>query len=112
MTRLIQPSAVQLFRYSALTFNAHRIHYDADYARTDEGYPGIIVHGPLVATFLLELLRAAANTRPVREFSYRALNPLILGETLEVCARTDGERVSLWATGPGGIVIMTAEALV
>jgi 3-methylfumaryl-CoA hydratase len=107
----VTPSAVQLFRYSALTFNSHRIHYDADYARSQEGYPGVIVHGPLVATFLLELLRQRYRARVLREFTYRAHNPLILGETLNLSARTEAERVHLWATGPTGDVIMIAEAL-
>ncbi len=112
VTLSIQPSAVQLFRYSALTFNAHRIHYDADYARSQEGYPGVIVHGPLVATLLLELCRQHYATHVVRDFSYRAHNPLILGETLTICARLEGNHVHLWATGPTGDTIMLADAQV
>jgi 3-methylfumaryl-CoA hydratase len=110
VTRAIQPSAVQLFRYSALTFNAHRIHYDADYARSQEGYPGVVVHGPLVATFLLELFRQHYARRVLRDFTYRAHNPLILGETLTMCARLVDDHVHLWATGSTGDTIMLADA--
>jgi 3-methylfumaryl-CoA hydratase len=112
VTLALQPSAVQLFRYSALTFNAHRIHYDADYARSQEGYPGVIVHGPLVATCLLELLRKHYPARMLREFTYRAHNPLILGETLQLNARNEGQRIYLWATNQTGDTIMVADAQV
>jgi len=111
VTLTLQPSAVQLFRYSALTFNSHRIHYDVEYARSEEGYPGLIVHGPLIATLLLELLRQHFGARTLREFSYRAHNPLILGEALTLQACRRGERLDVWATGPLGETIMIAEAL-
>ena len=68
--------AVTLFRYSALTFNAHRIHYDADYCRDVEGYPGVVIHGPLIATLLLDL--CVRHDRSVGRFTYRARAPLFL----------------------------------
>lgn len=71
-----------LFRFSALTANAHRIHYDAPYARGEEGYPGLVVHGPLLVLTLLELVRRNAADRPVRSVSYRLRRPAFAGERL------------------------------
>jgi 3-methylfumaryl-CoA hydratase len=97
---------VALFRYSALTFNGHRIHYDADYCRDVEGYPGPVVHGPLLATLLLDL--AAEHRRPLGRFSYTARSPLFLPEPFTVNGRPDGEATRLWVTGPGGRTAMQA----
>ncbi len=72
----IEPDPVTLFRYSALTFNGHRIHYDRTYATEVEGYPGLVVHGPLTATYLAELLRANTGDRPLSRFAFRARRPL------------------------------------
>jgi 3-methylfumaryl-CoA hydratase len=99
---------VALFRYSALTFNGHRIHYDADYCRDVEGYPGPVVHGPLLATLLLDL--AAEHRRPLGRFSYTARSPLFLPEPFTVSGRPDGEATRLWVTGPGGRTAMQARA--
>ena len=71
---------LQLFRYSALTFNAHRIHYDEPFATRTEGYPGLIVHGPLLATLLAEYGAGLAPTRRVRRFRYRAVGPVFENE--------------------------------
>ncbi len=71
----IAPDPVLLFRYSALTFNSHRIHYDLDYATREEGYPGLVVHGPLIATLLLDGLRRARPEAKVSRFSFRAIAP-------------------------------------
>ncbi|MFN3937986.1 MAG: MaoC family dehydratase N-terminal domain-containing protein [Gemmobacter sp.] len=96
--------ATLLFRYSALTFNGHRIHYDADYARRVEGYPGPVVHGPLLAQLLM--LRATRDLGALRRFDFRATAPLILGEGAVLCrAGTD-----LWVRGPGGRMCMRATA--
>lgn len=95
-----------LFRYSALTFNGHRIHYDADYCRQVEGYPGLVVHGPLIATLLLDL--AVRHDRPLGRFTYRARSPLFAGEPFTVNGRVDGDATELWATGPHGGVAMQA----
>jgi 3-methylfumaryl-CoA hydratase len=93
-----------LFRYSALTFNGHRIHYDLDYAREVEGYPGLVTHGPLLAQLLM--LKAARALGPLTAFSFRAVAPLGHTETATLCR--DGQR--LWARGPGGGLAMEADA--
>ncbi len=95
-----------LFRFSALTFNSHRIHYDADYCRETEGYPGLVVHGPLICLRLVQL--AEIVTGPFAEFEYRATAPLFCGEEATFCAKCEGEALSLWVRGPGGRQCMTA----
>ena len=90
--RTIVPDAVLLFRYSALTFNGHRIHYDLDYCRRVEGYANLVIHGPLVATLLAGFAQEAGG-RPLRRFEYRALKPAILGTTLTLEADLGGDRV-------------------
>lgn len=108
----IVPSASLLFRYSALTFNAHRIHYDLPYATEVEGYPGLVVHGPLIATLMLELLHRFLPGERIRSFAYRAVSPLFQIEPFQVCGRrgaTAGE-VSLWAQTEAGRVAMLATA--
>ncbi len=100
---------VMLFRYSALTFNAHRIHYDRDYARDVEGYPGLVVHGPLMATLLLDhLLRARPQAR-VAGFAFRAVAPLFDGEAVTLGLSTTPHGADLRAIGPAGET-MTATA--
>jgi 3-methylfumaryl-CoA hydratase len=106
---------VLLFRYSALTFNGHRIHYDADYARSVEGYPGLVVHGPLLATLLLELAAglgppAAGGFVPLARFAFRATAPVFAGERFETCARPEAGGLALWVRGADGRLAMTAEA--
>ena len=94
---------VMLFRFSALTFNAHRIHHDLDYVRDHEGYPGLIVHGPLQTLLILELCRDKA-TRPVKRLEYRALHPVFHTERFSVNGNPsdDGATIDLWtATGTG-----------
>jgi 3-methylfumaryl-CoA hydratase len=94
-----------LFRYSALTFNGHRIHYDTPYVTGVEGYPGLIVHGPLQATLLLDLAQAhcPAGLRLTR-FEYRALSPTFGGLPLAVNGQPtdDGRSAQVWAAGPSG----------
>ncbi len=97
-----------LFRYSALTFNGHRIHYDADYARSVEGYPNLVIHGPLLATLLADL--AAAHERPLRRFRYRARSPLFVPDPFTVHGSTDGDATRLWAASHQGGLAMTADA--
>ncbi|MFC7554560.1 MaoC family dehydratase N-terminal domain-containing protein [Pseudoroseomonas wenyumeiae] len=110
--RSLVPDAVMLFRYSALTFNGHRIHYDRDYVTHEEGYPGLIVHGPLVATLLLDLVRREMPEARVTGFSFRAMSPLFDGAPVTLNGNPpDGEgRVTLWATNPAGGLAMRAEA--
>ncbi|MEM0947553.1 MAG: MaoC family dehydratase N-terminal domain-containing protein [Pseudomonadota bacterium] len=90
-----------LFRYSALTMNGHRIHYDADYARGTEGYPGLVVHGPLLATLLMGL--AARREGPLNRFEFRATAPLCLPETARLCADGVG---TYWIVGEDGRTCM------
>ncbi len=92
----------------ALTFNAHRIHYDRDYA-AGEGYPGLVVHGQLVAVLLLELVRSH-SPRPVTAFSFRALAPLFDLAPFRLLGTPDGGRIHLEAHGPDGKTALTAEA--
>ena len=104
---------VQMFRYSAATFNGHRIHYDRDYARDIEGYPGLVVHGPLIATMLLEFLQAQVAPGPsVARFEFRALRPTfdISPFALHAAPLAADGTVSLWSTNNVGAVAMQATA--
>ncbi|MBV6306667.1 MaoC family dehydratase N-terminal domain-containing protein [Candidimonas humi] len=98
----ITPSTVMLFRYSAVTFNGHRIHYDDPYVRQAEGYPGLVVHGPLIATLMARAYARANPQRPMSAFSYRGLRPLIAPRPFQVAGRLDGDgAASLWAEQDG-----------
>lgn len=110
--RDITPDEVLLFRYSALTFNGHRIHYDRTYAREIEGYPDLVVHGPLISTLLLDLVPRALPGATVREYAYRAVRPTFLGNTFSVCGRVaeDGKTIDLWAKDHDGWLTMSARA--
>ena len=111
--REIRPDDVLLFRYSALTFNAHRIHYDWRYATQTEGYPGLVVHGPLIATLLAELVRREMPRATMRSFAFRAVSPLFDTAPCKICGKpeNDGKTISLWAQNEsGGLATMaTAE---
>ena len=110
-SREIVPDDVLLFRYSALTFNGHRIHYDRRYVTEVEGYPGLIVHGPLIATLLLDLLRRERAEAVVRRFEFKAVSPLFDLHPFQVCGRADGERrFALWARNAEGGLAMQASA--
>ncbi|MES3032440.1 MAG: acyl-CoA dehydrogenase [Gemmatimonadota bacterium] len=98
-TRTITPDARLLFRFSALTFNAHRIHYDRPYARDEEGYPGLVVHGPLTAMLLADLVRRHSERR-ITTFSFRGLAPLFDLAPFHLTGRLDGGTVSLDALAP------------
>ena len=106
------PDDVLLFRYSALTFNGHRIHYDRKYVTEVEGYPGLIVHGPLIATLLLDLLRSELPQAVVRRYEFRAVRPLFDINPFEVCGEpsADGKSVRLWARDHEGWLAMDATA--
>ncbi len=106
----IVPNPVLLFRYSALTFNGHRIHYDREYCQQEEGYPGLIFHGPLTATLMLELLREHLPNTLVKRFTFKALRPLFDHVPLSVHGRVEGERVLLWAKDSMQQRAITAEA--
>lgn len=111
--RTILPDDVLLFRYSALTFNGHRIHYDRKYVTEVEGYKGLIVHGPLIATLLLDLLRRNIPTAQVLRFTFRALKPAFDTDPLKVCGRLneDGKSAVLWAQNAEGALLMDATAV-
>lgn len=106
---VVVPSAALLFRYSALTFNGHRIHYDAPYATGVEGYPGLVVHGPLQATMLVQLAERLHGRRPAR-FDFRSLSPLFDDADFTLNADEDGGDLRLWTAGVGGPVAMEARA--
>jgi len=109
--RTVVPDDVLLFRYSALTFNGHRIHYDRRYVTEVEGYPGLVVHGPLIATLLLDLLRRERPTATVARFDFKAVSPLFDLHPFELCGRPDGERgFALWARNHEGGLAMQATA--
>ena len=111
-TRTIRPDPVMLFRYSALTFNGHRIHYDRKYATEMEGYPGLVVHGPLIATLLLDLLRRNLPDVTVARFVFRAVKPLFDTASFSVCGRVeqDDKSILLWASDAAGDLAMDATA--
>lgn len=104
----IMPTKVLLFRYSALTFNAHRIHYDAEYCREAEGLRAPVVHGPLLATLLMDA--ATKHCGALRWFDYRAVSPLFVGEEFCVACAEDGG-LQVWAENAGGGLAMMATAV-
>jgi len=108
--REVVPDPVLLFRYSALTFNGHRIHYDRSYTTGVEGYPGLIVHGPLIATLLVD---EALRQRPglvVRRFAFKAVQPLFDIHPFSLCCRFgSGAGIDLWARGHDGRLAMSAQ---
>ena len=110
MVETMTPSPTLLFRYSALTFNAHRIHYDQPYATQVEGYQGLVVHGPLQATLLIDLATRRGGRAPDR-FTFRSLSTIFDTDTLRCHAGArDGATMRLWTARPGGPVAMQAEA--
>jgi 3-methylfumaryl-CoA hydratase len=110
--RIVRPDPVLLFRYSALTFNGHRIHYDQPYVTQVEGYPGLIVHGPLIATLLIDLLRRERPDATVASFAFRAIGPLFDTAEFAVCGTPgeDGKIITLWARTMDGLLAMEASA--
>jgi len=108
------PDDVLLFRYSALTFNGHRIHYDRRYVTEVEGYPGLIVHGPLLATLLLDLLRHQLPDAVVARFEFRAIRPTFDINPFFVCGepQPDGKTFHLWAKDHEGWLTMDATAVI
>ena len=102
------PDPIMLFRYSALTFNGHRIHYDVDFCREHEGYPNLVVHGPLTATLLLDLFYHRFPEKRIGTFSYRGRSPLFVPNRFKVHGRPDGK---VWATNHEGGLAMTAEVI-
>jgi len=106
--REIVPDDVLLFRYSALTFNGHRIHYDRRYVTEVEGYPGLIVHGPLIATLMVDLLRRKLPNSTIAAIEFRAVKPVFDIAPFTVCGRpgADGKAVTLWTRDAEGHLTM------
>ncbi len=112
-SREIVPDPVLLFRYSALTFNSHRIHYDRPYAMEVEGYPGLVVHGPLNATLLLDLVRRECPGAVVKEFDFKAISPLFDTQSFTICGRREADgSVALWSQNHLGHLATRARALI
>ena len=112
-SREICTDEVMLFRFSALTFNGHRIHYDWRYATAVEGYPQLLVHGSLIGTLLLDLLRRNLPHSTVAHFSSRAVRPLLNGVPFSLCGRSEdsGKTIKLWAATSEGHLATEATAL-
>jgi 3-methylfumaryl-CoA hydratase len=111
--RRVVPDDVLLFRYSALTFNGHRIHYDRRYCTEVEGYPGLVVHGPLLATLLLDLLRREHPDADVARFEFRAVRPVFELHPFFVCGEPQpgGASFRLWIRDHAGCTAMEATAV-
>jgi len=102
----INPDPLLLFRYSALTFNAHRIHYDYPYVTQVEGYPGLVVHGPLTATLLLDAFRNRHSDKHIKTFAFRAVGPLFDRHYFDVCGRITGpDSAELWTDEAGRLTM-------
>ena len=110
-SRTVEPDATLLFRYSALTFNGHRIHYDLPYAREQEGYPDLVVQGPLTATMLQQLALDHGAGRALARFDFRGVTPLFVGRAFQLEGRQTADgTLALWARGPDGELAMSASA--
>jgi 3-methylfumaryl-CoA hydratase len=110
--REITPTTPLLFRYSALTFNSHRIHYDLPYASGEEGYPALVVHGPLMASLLLDLADRELGRDALASFSFRAVAPAFVDAPLTLLGRREGDAIVLRVRSAAGHDHMTATATV
>jgi 3-methylfumaryl-CoA hydratase len=112
-SREIVPDPVLLFRYSALTFNGHRIHYDHPYTTQEEGYPGLIVHGPLLATLMIGQLRRHLPQARATRFTFRARRPIFDNRSFTVCGAPEetAGRAGLWVEDPDGFLAMQGEVI-
>jgi 3-methylfumaryl-CoA hydratase len=108
--RTVNPTEPMLLRYSALTFNSHRIHYDLPYAMNEEGYRGLVVHGPLTASLLLDLARRELGDNALKNFAFRGLSPAICGEDLNLAMRGKDGGWELGAFASDGRQVMSASA--
>ena len=115
--KTITPDDVLLFRYSALTFNGHRIHYDRKYVTEVEGYPGLIVHGPLIATLLVDLIRQSIPESKLKRFEFRAIrptfdiNPFTVSAIPDLEADPSGKTIKVWSEDHEGWLTMQATAI-
>ena len=113
-SKKVDPDPVLLFRYSALTFNGHRIHYDRDYVTQEEGYPGLIVHGPLLATLMTELFGDQYPDKQLTKFEFTAMNPVFDLDPFQVCgldANKDNV-TKLWVKDHAGSLCMKGSATI
>jgi 3-methylfumaryl-CoA hydratase len=110
MLETITPTPALLFRYSALTFNSHRIHYDADYARDVEAYPACVVHGPFMASYLLKLIQSHYAAHVVRKFQFRGKSPAYVDQALHFMVQQDDKILSLQVMNNDRDIIMQATA--
>ena len=111
-SRPMQSDTTMLFRYSALTFNGHRIHYDRDYATRVEGYSGLVVHGPLLATLMADLAACSRPDRPMAEFAFRGHRPVIDTDPFTVCGTASGDAdLNLWVADYQGVLAMKGMAV-
>ncbi|MEQ5817740.1 MaoC family dehydratase N-terminal domain-containing protein [Marinobacter sp. NFXS11] len=111
-TETVTPDTTLLFRYSALTFNGHRIHYDLPYACEEEGYKNLVVHGPLTATLLQQFAVKHGGDRRLKEFSFRGVAPLFVDAAFTLEGREKDETsLEIWARGPEGQLAMSAMAV-
>ena len=108
-SREIRPNSVMLFRYSALTFNGHRIHYDIDYCREVEGYPGLVFHGPLTATLMIDLALEKAPGRRVLSYDYRAVAPIAGPAPFFIEGKRENDGAALWARRSDGTQAMSGK---
>lgn len=108
--RLAMPGEPLLFRFSALTFNSHRIHYDLPYAMQEEGYRGLVVHGPLTATLLVDLAQRHFGDNALKRFAFRGMSPAICGEALHLVLKGAGDAIELGAFADDGRQVMSASA--
>jgi len=109
-SRTVVPDPVMVFRYSALTYNGHKIHYDADYTRTVEGYPERVVNGGLTTLLLLELARANLK-RPLASVTTRNLRPLFVDRPITLCGTVAGDAAELWVVDANGALALSASAV-
>ena len=110
--RTVTPDPVLLFRFSALTYNAHCIHYDRDYANKQEFYPSLAVHGPLLATFLLNLLVSKRPDAAIKAFRFRAMRPAFDTDSIRLCDELADDRADLWTVDPLEMIGMRASAAI
>lgn len=110
-SKQLVPNSTLLFRYSALTFNGHRIHYDLDFCRQVEGYPGLVFHGPLTATLLLELAMEKNSAKTLSAYEFRALSPLFDNAPFSLNGRQHNEKAEMWASNADGCLAMKSTVI-
>ncbi|MEH6547308.1 MAG: MaoC family dehydratase N-terminal domain-containing protein [Sneathiella sp.] len=107
---VIEPDPVMLFRYSAVTYNSHRIHYDREYCIAEEGYPGLVVHGPLLGTLLMRLAEEKMG-RSLKTFTFRNFNPIFDIAPFTLSGKAESEdKCTVWVAGPDGALAVSATA--